>query len=62
VDEEVFGFMIGGYQVLDKWLSDRKNTTLSIDELLHYMKIIISLQESIRVMRELDEIISSKGV
>ena len=57
IDKEVFEFMIGGYQVLDKWLSDRKNTTLTIDELLHYMKIIVSLRETTRVMGEIDKIV-----
>lgn len=58
VSEEVFKFMIGGYQVLDKWLSDRKNTTLSLEELMHYLKIIVSLKETIRVMNEIDEVVS----
>ncbi len=44
IDEDIFKFMIGGYQVLDKWLSDRKNKTLNIDELFHYFKIIVSLR------------------
>ena len=57
VAKDVFEFMIGGYQVLDKWLSDRKNTTLTIDELLHYMKIIVSLRETIRIMGEIDKIV-----
>lgn len=60
VDKEVFEFMVGGYQVLDKWLSDRKNTVLSIDDLLHYMKIIVSLRETIRIMGEID-LITQKG-
>ena len=56
VDETTFKFMIGGYQVLDKWLSDRKNKTLNIDELLHYLKIIVSLRETIKIMGEIDKI------
>jgi len=59
VTKDVFEFMIGGYQVLDKWLSDRKNTTLTIDELLHYMKIIVSLRETIRVMGEVDKVVNN---
>lgn len=58
VNEEVFKFMIGGYHVLDKWLSDRKNTILTLDELMHYLKIIVSLKETIRVMREIDEVVN----
>lgn len=61
VDEATFRFMIGGYQVLDKWLSDRKNTTLNIDELLHYLKIIVSLRETGRVMKEIDARVEGRG-
>ena len=51
--------MIGGYQVLEKWLKDRKKADrcLSVDDLVHYMKIVVSLRETIRVMKEIDELI-----
>jgi predicted helicase len=58
VDEATFKFMIGGYQVLDKWLSDRKNKILSVDELEHYMKIIVSLNQTIKKMNELKKLIN----
>jgi predicted helicase len=60
VDEATFKFMIGGYQVLDKWLSDRKNKTLNIDELLHYLKIIVSLRETIKIMGEIDKVVKNE--
>ncbi|MBN2824360.1 MAG: N-6 DNA methylase, partial [Campylobacterales bacterium] len=57
-DENTWKFMIGGYQVLEKWLNDRKNTTLGIDELLHYMKIIVSLKETQKIMKHIDEVVN----
>lgn len=59
IEKEVWKFMIGGYQVLDKWLKDRKKAerVLSPDDQIHYMKIIVSLRETIRLMREIDEAI-----
>jgi len=60
VDEATFKFMIGGYQVLDKWLSDRKNKTLNIDELLHYLKVIVSLRESAKIMKEIDTVVNPR--
>ncbi|MGZ8548627.1 MAG: type ISP restriction/modification enzyme, partial [Sulfuricurvum sp.] len=57
VEETVFRFTIGGYQVCDKWLSDRKNTTLTLDELMHYLKIIVSLKETLGVMDLIDEVL-----
>jgi len=57
IDEDIFKFMIGGYQVPDKWLSDRKNKTLNIDELFHYLKIIVSLKETKKIMNQIDEVL-----
>jgi len=50
---------IGGYQVLEKWLKDRKGGTLSYDDVTHYGKIVVALKEPIHVMEEIDEIIPS---
>ncbi|MFO5473250.1 MAG: type ISP restriction/modification enzyme, partial [Dolichospermum sp.] len=55
----IWEFKIGGYQVLDKWLKDRKNAKrqLSTEEINHYQKIVISLTETFRIMQEIDQII-----
>jgi len=47
---------VGGYQVLDKWLKDRKKAerSLSTDDLLHYMKIVVSLRETIRLTKQFE--------
>ncbi|MBU1164627.1 N-6 DNA methylase [Patescibacteria group bacterium] len=58
IEKEVWEFMIGGYQVCEKWLKDRKKAERSIkDELKHYMKIIVSIRETIRIMKEIDKLI-----
>ena len=57
VPPEVWECHIGGYQVCQKWLKDRKSRTLTYDELTHYQKVIVALQETIRLMAEIDEII-----
>ena len=56
---EVWEFKIGGYQVLDKWLKDRKKAqrTLSFDEVLHYQKVVVALKETRELMLEIDGII-----
>ncbi len=61
VEKEVWEFMIGGYQVCEKWLKDRKKAerSLSLDDLKHYMKIVASLRETIRIMKEIDQLISN---
>ncbi len=61
VREPVWNFHIGGYQVCEKWLKDRKGRTLSKDDLAHYQKIVVALSETIRLMREIDEVIEAHG-
>jgi len=57
VSPEVWNFHIGGYQVCQKWLKDRKGRILTYDERVHYQKIVIALKETIRLMEEIDELI-----
>ncbi len=57
VEPEVWNFHIGGYQVCQKWLKDRKGRRLSYDDITHYQKIVLTLRETISLMAEIDEII-----
>ena len=57
VPEPVWHFHIGSYQVCAKWLKDRKGRTLSQDDLTHYQKIVVALNETIRIMAEIDRAI-----
>ena len=61
VPEEVWKFQIGGYQVCEKWLKDRKGRTLSKDDIEHYQKIVVAISETIRIMKEIDEVIEKHG-
>jgi predicted helicase len=61
VPEAVWNFHIGGYQVCEKWLKDRKGRTLTDDDIAHYHKIVIALSETIRLMAEIDEVIAQHG-
>lgn len=61
VPEAVWNFHIGGYQVCEKWLKDRKGRTLSADDIAHYQKIVVALAETIRLMKEIDEVIEAHG-
>ena len=61
VPEEVWDFYIGGYQVCHKWLKDRKGRTLSDDDIAHYRKIVFALNETIRLMQEIEEVIAENG-
>ena len=61
VREDVWNFHIGGYQVCEKWLKDRKGRTLTNDDLAHYQKIVVALSETIRLMAEIDKVIEKHG-
>ena len=55
VPELAWNFYIGGYQPAQKWLKDRKNRTLTFDDISHYRKIIAILIETHKLMQNLDE-------
>ena len=55
VPELAWNFYIGGYQPAQKWLKDRKNRTLTYDDISHYRKIIAILIETHNLMQELDK-------
>jgi hypothetical protein len=57
----VWNFHIGGYQVCEKWLKDRKGRPLTKDDLAHYHKIVIALGETLCLMAEIDEVINHHG-
>ena len=61
VPEQVWDFHIGGYQVCHKWLKDRKGRTLSDEDVAHYQKIVVALNETICIMAEIDEVIEAYG-
>ncbi len=61
VPEEVWDFHLGGYQVCQKWLKDRKGRTLSDEDLAHYQEIVVALNETIRSMAEIDKVIEAHG-
>ncbi|MHB8579341.1 MAG: type ISP restriction/modification enzyme [Ignavibacteriaceae bacterium] len=55
VKEEVWQYQIGGYQVCEKWLKDRKGRVLTLDEILTYCKIVTSLSKTIELQNEIDK-------
>jgi len=61
VPPDVWAFHIGGYRVAEKWLKDRKGRTLTYDDIGHYQRIIVAIAETIRLMKEIDEVIEQRG-
>jgi len=44
VGEDIWEYKIGGYQVMDKWLKDRKNHLLPLDAIKHYCRIATAIK------------------
>jgi hypothetical protein len=61
VPRNVWEFHIGGYQVCEKWLKDRRERTLSDKDVNSYQEILVTLSETIRIMSEIDYIIDEYG-
>lgn len=56
VPELAWEFYIGGYQPAQKWLKDRRDQTLTFEDIDHYQKIIYALANTDRIMKEIDRI------
>ena len=61
VPRDAWEFHIGGYQVLEKWLKDRRGRELTWDDTQHYQKVVVALKETIRLMAEIDAVIEAHG-
>ena len=56
VENNIWEYRIGGYQVLSKWLKDRKGKILSFDDVKHYCKIVTAIKETIGIQKSIDRI------
>ncbi|MDR8394073.1 N-6 DNA methylase [Aliifodinibius sp. S!AR15-10] len=56
ISEEVWNYQVGGYQVLDKYLYDRRERKLTNDEIQHYCKVATAIYHTIELQKEIDEV------
>ncbi|BAY01082.1 hypothetical protein MMC39_15205 [Anabaena sp. CCAP 1446/1C] len=61
VPPQIWNFYIGGYQVCQKWLKDRKSRKLTFEDLTHYQNIISIISETIKTMEDIDKVIEKYG-
>jgi predicted helicase len=61
IASEVWQFRIGGYQVCQKWLKDRKGHMLSFADIEHYKRIVANLGETLLLMKGIDKAIDGHG-
>jgi hypothetical protein len=56
VPPEVWVYPIGGYQVCHKWLKDRHDRCLELDDIRTYCRVVTALERTIAIQEELDEL------
>ncbi|ODS31497.1 MAG: hypothetical protein SCARUB_03400, partial [Candidatus Scalindua rubra] len=56
IEDEVWDYQIGGYQVCDKWLKDRKGRILTLDDIRHYCKVATALKKTIEIQKKIDRL------
>ncbi len=61
IPSKVWEFRIGGYQVCEKWLKDRRGRTLGGDEIEHYQRTVSALAETRTLMAQIDSLIADHG-
>jgi len=59
ISKEVWEYKIGAYQVLAKYLKDRRKEKrkLSLEEIEHYMKVAKAIERTIEVQGEVEEVV-----
>ena len=54
VSPEVYEYQIGGYQVCDKWLKDRKGRRLELNDIRTYCRMVTAIGQTRAIQQELD--------
>ena len=58
IKPKIWEYQIGGYQILDKWLKDRKGRALSSEDIKHYCKVVTALSKTIEIQKQIDKLYS----
>ena len=56
IKPEVWNYHIGGYQVLDKWLKDRRGRSLSSEDIKHYCRVATALEKTVGLQKKIDNL------
>ena len=62
VTPDLWTYQIGGYQVLAKWLKDRKGRFLTAPDTQHYSRIVTALSRTILVRGQIDQAFQSPDI
>ena len=54
IPPQLWQYRIGGYQVLEKWLKDRRERRLTLAEIKTYCRVVTAIQRTISLQEEID--------
>ena len=54
IPPDIYEYRIGGYQVCDKWLKDRKERHLELKDIQTYCRMVTAIGKTIEIQKELD--------
>jgi len=54
VAEAVWSYQVGGYQVCEKWLKDRQERRLAVDDIRTYCRIVTALDLTLDIQKEIE--------
>lgn len=58
---EQWEFRVGGYQVAQKWLKDRRGRVLTPSEFAQYESVIAAITETLEISRSIDRVLEGAG-
>ena len=61
IPREVWEFRVGGHCPAEAWLTDRKSRILTFDEIQHYRCICGALDNTVKIMEDIDNTIAEHG-
>ena len=54
VPPKVYEYQIGSHQVCDKWLKDRKERRLNLDDIRTYCRMVTAIEITLSIQQKLD--------
>lgn len=61
VSHAVWAYRVGSYEVCKKWLSERKETGLSSDDIVRFSQVLDAIDTTLAVQRHIDDVIDQHG-
>ena len=62
ISKEIWDYRIGAYQVMEKYLKDRKTRKLSLNEINHYMKMAKAIRLTSELQEKIDDVYSKAEI